>query len=812
MTDESLRKRAEKIFSESLELPANERLEFVRERCGDEPALLEEVRSLLSSLENAATFLEPPTDTKRPIGFKPGDRIDRYSLIERLGEGGMGVVYLAQQHEPVHRRVALKVIKPGMDSEAVIRRFEAERQALAMMDHHHIARVLDAGATEAGLPYFVMELVRGMPITKFADRNNLGLKDRLRLFIEVCDAVQHAHQKGVIHRDLKPSNILVETLEGRPTPKIIDFGIAKALGASMSDRTMFTRHGQLIGTLEYMAPEQAGDNADTADTRADIYSLGVLLYELLTRSLPFESETLQKFGIAEFRKLIELVDPPKPSTRLSTGHTTTVDAPSTRPRTRTWAREVRGDLDWITMRALEKDRTRRYRSASELAEDIRRHLHNEPVSAGPPSVGYRAMKFVRRNRVGVGAAGAVAAALVLGLGLAVWQAQVAGAALESERAARLERDTHLATSLELATGMLDNVHDRVTALAASAEAEKAIVDEAMKYLTALEEESGDDPIVQRALAEGYEKLGQILEGSGSAGLGRTDAAIASFRKCRDIRLALFAQNPDDDDMRGQLWVVHEHLGRVLRRACMESESLSMLSEAMSHVTSLDPAQRGDLKELLRRASTLGELSETYLQLGRLEEAEKQARAAVSLAREAASRSPTPAVNRRFSVQLNTLAECLIETRQAAEATAVAEELIRIRESLLQGNRERGREPRDFYIAQLTMARALLAAGQAERALEVCGEAVQSVRFERQRDESQMDTRPSYDLAFSLLVQGQAQRAVGRARDSLVALQEAESIAILIANRDSGACRARQLLADVRDAIIDARAQVSTSSP
>jgi serine/threonine protein kinase/tetratricopeptide (TPR) repeat protein len=355
----------------------------------------------------------PTASTLRSGDLTPApDEIGPYRLRSTLGEGGFGIVYLAEQIEPVRRRVALKIIKPGMDSKAVIARFEAERQALAMMDHPSVAKVFDGGVTDRGLPYFVMELVEGEPITEFCDRNRLTLKDRIELFIRVCDAVQHAHTKGVIHRDLKPSNILVAyDHDGRAQPKVIDFGVAKALHQQLTEATIFTQQGQLVGTPEYMSPEQAEMGATGIDTRADVYSLGVLLYELLTGMRPFD---LRQIALAEMQRVIRETEPAKPSTRLSTAgddEAATRIAQARRTDLRTLPRRLRGDLDWVVMRCLEKDRERRYDTANALSIELRRYLDDEPVLAGPPSAGYRIGKFVKRNRVGVLVGGLVAAAL-----------------------------------------------------------------------------------------------------------------------------------------------------------------------------------------------------------------------------------------------------------------------------------------------------------------------------------------------------------------------------------------------------------------
>lgn len=339
----------------------------------------------------------------------------RYTLQEKIGEGGMGEVWTARQSEPVKRKVALKLIKTGMDSRAVLQRFEQERQALAMMEHPNIARVLDGGMTPTGQPYFVMELVNGLPLTKFCDELKLSLKERLELFVPICQAVQHAHQKGIVHRDLKPANILVTMIDGKPVPKVIDFGVAKATSGKLTEETMSTGFGAVVGTLEYMSPEQAGFSGEDIDTRADIYSLGVVLYELLTGLRPIDAKRLKKAALTEMVRIIREEEPSKPSTRLSTDESLPSLAAVRQIEPRKLTALLRGELDWVVMKCLEKQRERRYETANGLARDIQRYLANEAVEARPPSAGYRMQKFIHRNRVMVAAVSAVAAALVLGI-------------------------------------------------------------------------------------------------------------------------------------------------------------------------------------------------------------------------------------------------------------------------------------------------------------------------------------------------------------------------------------------------------------
>jgi len=411
----------DEIFSAAMEQQSPEaRAVYLDEVCGSDLDLRRRVERLLDAQPNVGSFLDSPAAgptmnlPPHQVMEGPGTVIGPYKLLEQIGEGGMGIVYMAEQTRPVRRKVALKIIKPGMDTKQVIARFEAERQALAMMDHPNIAKVLDAGATESGRPYFVMELVRGIPITEYCDRHRLPIPDRLDLFMQVCQAVQHAHQKGIIHRDIKPTNVLVTSLDGVPLPRIIDFGIAKATGQSLTDKTLFTGFAQLIGTPLYMSPEQAELSAVDIDTRSDIYSLGVLLYELLTGTTPFDQDTFRTAALDEVRRMIREDEPPKPSTRLSAlGATLTTVSENRQTDARKLDRSLRGELDWIVMKALEKDRRRRYETPSGLVRDVERYLAGDPVEAGPPSAWYRFRKFGRRNRIALSAGVLGSAAVVL---------------------------------------------------------------------------------------------------------------------------------------------------------------------------------------------------------------------------------------------------------------------------------------------------------------------------------------------------------------------------------------------------------------
>jgi len=426
---------AKEIFLDALELPEAERAAFLEQRCGADQELRRDVERLLGASDESSQIFGTRALGGAPQGVAAGVRVGSYALVEEIGEGGFATVWRAQQTEPVTRSVAVKILKAGMDSREVVSRFEAEHQALALMDHPGIAKVFDGGVADFGRSWFAMELVDGEPITEYCNRHGLNRRQRLTLFLRVCRAVQHAHQKGVIHRDIKPSNVLVGEIDGQAVPKVIDFGIAKAIDRQLSENSVLTLEGQVVGTPAYMSPEQVGDSNDI-DTRSDVYALGALLYELLSGSRPFEDETLAQAGLVEVLRIIRDVDPPRPSSRTSTV-------------TNVAARELKGDLDWIIMRCLEKDRDRRYDSAGVLANDVERHLAGEPVLAGPPDLGYRVRKFVTRHRISIGFAVVLVILLVGGIVVSLSQLLRAHRA-EAELREQVQRtETELAKFAEI---------------------------------------------------------------------------------------------------------------------------------------------------------------------------------------------------------------------------------------------------------------------------------------------------------------------------------------------------------------------------
>ncbi len=659
-------------------------------------------------------------------------QISNYRILSKLGEGGMGVVYLAEQSEPVRRRVALKVVKRGMDSKQVIARFEAERQALAMMEHPCVARVFDAGIAEDGRSYFVMEHVAGVSITEHCDRQRMGIDERLALFMQVCDAVQHAHQKGIIHRDIKPSNILVSFEEDKSVPKVIDFGVAKALHQRLTEQTLFTERGQLIGTPEYMSPEQAEMTIQDIDTRSDIYSLGVLLYHLLTGALPFDPKSLRRAAFAEVQRIIREEEPKKPSTKFSSLSAEGVgkgkdDHESAASRiahqrhadARALVRRIRGDLDWIVMKALEKDRTRRYKTASEFAAYIQKHLNGEAIDLGPPSAAYRMSKFVRRHRIGVAATAVVAAALVISTGVSIgfWLSEAEqrklaqDAMMEAELKGETIKEAHAVVSANSEREFQQNLRRLSRGRQLELEDLRQTALRSIEGLQRLYDRDDEaDPVLSRALALAYRRLGDVQGGTRTGTQGDTQAARESYHTALAI---LKRVNPPNADVSRDLSLAHIRIGDILRTTGNVSDALVEYESAVDNIDSLMLAGHPVDHTIAFALSSAGQ---ALVKNGRTDEAEELLTRSLALRRQLAKAAPNNAL-----AQLN-LAKGLTavaERRSVAGDHDVALKLyfesLGIRQRLLAEDPSNSTRRRDVAVVHYFLSSTFSALDQLEKA-------------------------------------------------------------------------------------------------
>lgn len=708
-----------------------QRHDFVATACGDNRELRTELQELLSANVKIGSFLESPAATnlfvtsqnKQP-GELPGMMVDSYKLLEQIGEGGMGLVFTAEQLQPLRRHVALKIIKPGLDTRAVIARFEAERQALALMDHPNIARVYDAGATDSGRPYFVMELVQGAPITTYCEQHDVSLRGRLALFIEVCDAVQHAHRKGVIHRDLKPTNILVCHNDTKPTPKVIDFGVAKATTQPLTENVISTDFAQIIGTPLYMSPEQASSGVQDIDTRSDVYSLGVVLFELLTGTTPFDAERIRRAGIDEMRRIIREEEPPKPSTRAK------VEAMALRtiarkphPARRVDLSTLEGELDWIVLKSLEKDRQRRYESPGALAADVVRYINHEPIEACPPTFHYRLKTFARRNRVALLAGGAVAATTMVGLVVAVCLAVRAQDAERRAQQSLRTAESHWKVARQAVDDMYTGVAEKwLTDRGELSDIQRDFLEKAQRFYEQSITGINDTPQSRLELASAQFRAGRIQRA-----LGHFAKSQQSLERSVLQLETLFRQDPNNESLATQYFAVINELGhlhhevgnlessdQILTKAISTVESIADTSGRTAHkrrlaqllqtlgatIQARDPrtaedylrrgraisqqlALEGDdqAKFLLARAEA--SLAEACLQQARFKEALTSVQSAIDGYRTVATSEPAnrPLLQGSLSSALQTKAAVLIEMDKAGEACEAARDAVHIRESL-----------------------------------------------------------------------------------------------------------------------------------
>ena len=718
------------------------RAEYLRQISEGDVGLVNRVTALLHGFEQHSSFLESPAmDGAATIMFescpeRPGTQIGPYKLLEQIGTGGMGAVYVAEQKEPVRRKVALKVIKPGMDTRQVVARFEAERQALALMNHPNIAKVLDAGATDAGRPYFVMELVKGAPITEFCDQQKLDTRERLQLFIAVCQAVQHAHQKGLIHRDIKPSNVLVEMHDVLPVPKVIDFGVAKAIGQSLTDKTLHTGFDQMVGTPLYMSPEQAGQSSIDVDTRSDIYSLGVLLYEILTGHTPFERDTLRDAGFDEMRRMIREVDPPRPSARVSTLEAKVLSTVSDcrKIESRRLSQQLRGELDWIVMKTLEKDRNRRYESANALAADVQRYLDDEPVMACPPSTVYRFQKYARRHKGLL----AVSIAILTGTVFSLWQAVeaiqarkladdrlvLANDRLENEELARADAvkqrelaSANLQRALEVVDQMLMRVADeRLGAIPGTEPVRQELFQEALRFYEGFFEQIPDDPKLQLSMAQAWWRIGSLhycFSNFTQAQAARQEA----IHRWEDLHAA----NPDDPEIQHKLAQVCHEFGLCEHWFFLKWDSAeAALTRAISLWQDLERRYPDNPDYQSSPAGAANTLADTYKNTNRTDLAEKTLRDAVEVQRRLWARAQIGGKHKANATSLcfslTGLAEILaLQKESDKEIEELYVEAVRCGEDFVASDPQSGVSLPSLVWSTLVYGEFLLAHGRVEEA-------------------------------------------------------------------------------------------------
>jgi serine/threonine protein kinase len=748
--------KARSIFFAALERPPERWPALLDEACGDNAELRARVDQLLSahlamgSIQRGGADATAATVDQPTVAERPGTVIGPYKLLEQIGEGGFGFVFLAEQTQPVRRKVALKVLKPGMDTRQIVARFEAERQALAILDYPNIAKVLDGGVTPSGRPYFVMEVVKGVPITDYCDQNHLTPRQRLELFIPICHAVQHAHQKGIIHRDIKPSNVLVGLHDGKPVPKMIDFGVAKAVGQQLTEATLCTGFGAVIGTPEYMSPEQAQlDNLDI-DTRSDIYSLGVLLYELLTGTTPLQHKRVKEAAVLEVLRLVREEEPPKPSTRLST----TVELPSIAANRNLEPRKltglVHGELDWIVMKALEKDRHRRYETAGAFAADVQRYLADEPVLACPPSAGYRLRKFARNNRAALTSAAAVLGTIIVGLATST-------VLIAQERADAVRERQRAETNLRRAREAVD----RVFTLAAEKMADephmeqirRALLEDALEFYQGFLKQKGTDPLIRHQTARAYLRVASIQNL-----LGRPAQAEDPSRQAFALLQRLVADYPLVPEYRSDLADAYygfpDHLENVLaalvikRKLAADFPNRPEFRKALAtHLTSVaiqyshavqDPRKSEEFyreslelfQELQKEfpddpvvarenAWTHWWLGVLYLSTDRFREAEPELRLGLALREKLLESRPNSlgllsplAHNKEY------LAELLVRTGRPAEAEPLLREAIAVHERMISNYPNYWEYRRRLVIEQDWLKNCLLALGRPQEAEEM----------------------------------------------------------------------------------------------
>ncbi len=792
----------ETLLQDALAKPEAERAAFLDAACAGQSELRTAVETLLASRAAVEEGHGPPPDgfvatiesnalqitdavtaelgmqsdsppfsmgnANRSIGSLAGSVIaGRYTLEERVGEGGMGEVWSARQTEPVKRKVALKLIKPGMDSRGVLQRFEQERQALALMDHPNIARVLDGGITPNGQPFFVMELVDGLPLSKFCDEAKLTSRERLEIFLPICQAVQHAHQKGIIHRDLKPANILVTLIDGKPVPKVIDFGVAKATAGGLTDESLATQFGAVVGTLEYMSPEQAGFSGEDIDTRSDIYSLGVILYELLTGLRPFSPARLKKAALPEMIQIIRDEEPSKPSTRLSTDASLASQAALRQTEPRNLMSILRGDLDWVVMKCLEKERDRRYETVNGLARDIQRYLANEVVEARPPSAGYRLRKFASRHKGQVVAAGLIMLSLVLGMVGTTWglfraaRANTALAAANADLtaantkvqvrynlavdavktfhtgvsedfllkqnqfkelrdrllksaagfyaklAALLDNETDLASRRALSTANFElaNLTDKVGRKEEALAAHRAVLT-SRKAMAATPDA---DPETSADVGRSLTAVATLLEG-----IGKSNDAVATYREAEALLAARHASAPTDEQVRAALADCRSRLGYLLYTTGHANDGLLVLRQARSDQELLAAAPDATMEARRELANTINRIANLLARTGRPAEADVEYRRAVAIYQKLAEENPANSeIRRRLGLIANNVGSLLLTIAgRASDSEAAFRQAMAIKQKLADDNPAVAEFRHDLALGHRNLGEVLHQAGRA----------------------------------------------------------------------------------------------------
>jgi serine/threonine protein kinase/tetratricopeptide (TPR) repeat protein len=789
----------ESIFLAALEKETpREREAYLDDACAGRADLRRGVELLLRAHERAGPFLRAGPGgltADRPGREGPGTVLGPYKLLQSIGEGGMGAVWMAEQTHPVRRTVALKVIKPGMDSGQVLARFEAERQALALMDHPHIAKVLDAGATEAGRPFFVMELVKGVPITQYCDERRLTVRQRLGLFVPVCQAVQHAHGKGIIHRDLKPSNVLVAPYDGAPVPKVIDFGVAKAAGPRLTERTLYTGFGQVVGTLEYMSPEQAELNNLDVDTRSDVYALGVLLYELLTGTTPLERRRLGGASLLEALRLIREEDPPKPSTRLGT--TEQAPAVAAARGLEPWKLRglVRGELDWIVMRCLEKDRNRRYETASGLARDLQRYLADEPVQACPPSAAYRLGKFGRRHRVLVGGTAAVVLVAVAVVGLVLTLQARANANLADKNILLAEEQAKAQARFELAQKAIALFHtgvseDLLLKNAEFKELRTKLLQEAAGFYADLEKllAGQTDAKSRKALAAAYFQLGELTDK-----IGDREEALAVHRKALALRRELAAAEGADVEARLDVARSLDKVGLLLRATGDTTAALAVLEEQRDLAERLEAEHPSDaVRSVLARSHNSIGLVHTYLR--KPAEALSAYRKALAIRQKLADANPAVTeFHRDLATNHHSIGDVLLwQTGSLGEAMVSYRKALTIRQKLADASPAAAGLQRDLATTHNSIGSLLRSTAKPEEALTEYGKAL-AIR-QKAADASPAVTGLQLLLAGSHCNMGMALKDMGKPEESLTAWRKALAIQQKVADASPAEADVQQGLA------------------